>query len=104
MSPISIRLAPSGSGELCRSILAELPEWFGLPESNAAYERLAEAGPAWIARLVGQDIGLMVLKPHFADALEIELIIVQPARHRGGEAGRWSSRQWRRRGQRVAAS
>jgi GNAT superfamily N-acetyltransferase len=87
MSPISIRLAPSGSGELCRSILAELPEWFGLPESNAAYERLAEAGPAWIARLVGQDIGLMVLKPHFADALEIELIIVRPARHRGG-AGR----------------
>jgi GNAT superfamily N-acetyltransferase len=82
-----IRHAPSGSGAICKSILAELPEWFGIPESNAAYERLAEAGPAWVARLDGQDIGLMVLKPHFTDALEIELIAVRPAHHRSG-AGR----------------
>ena len=84
---IEIRHAPSGSGGICRSILAELPEWFGIPESNTAYKRLAETGPAWIARLDGGDIGVMVLKPHFAGTLEIELLAVRPARHRGG-AGR----------------
>ncbi|HXQ09565.1 MAG TPA: GNAT family N-acetyltransferase [Caulobacteraceae bacterium] len=84
---IEIRLAPSGSGDLCQSILAELPEWFGIPESNAEYEHLAETGPAWVASLAGQDIGLMVLKPHFSDTLEIELLAVRAARHRGG-AGR----------------
>jgi GNAT superfamily N-acetyltransferase len=81
---IEIRLAPSGSGDLCRSILDELPEWFGLPESNAAYAQLAEAGPAWIASTEGDDVGLMVLKRHFEATLEIELIAVRPARHRGG--------------------
>jgi GNAT superfamily N-acetyltransferase len=84
---ITIRLAPSGSGAICQSILAELPEWFGIPESNTAYAHRAEAGPAWIARLDGQDVGLMVLKPHFDDTLEIELLAVRRARHRGG-AGR----------------
>jgi GNAT superfamily N-acetyltransferase len=84
---IEIRLAPSGSGAVCHSILAELPEWFGIPASNAEYERLAEVGPAWLAFEEGHAIGLMVLKPHFADTLEIELLAVRPARHRGG-AGR----------------
>ncbi len=84
---ITLQLEPAGSGAVCRSILAELPEWFGLPESNAAYERTAEAGPAWLAAEDGQAIGLMLLKPHFADALEIELLIVRQGHHRAG-AGR----------------
>jgi GNAT superfamily N-acetyltransferase len=83
----TLQLEPAGSGAICRSILAELPEWFGLPESNAAYEQAAEAGPAWLVRQDSQAIGLMLLKPHFADALEIELLIVRPGRHRAG-AGR----------------
>ena len=44
-----IILRPAGSGAVCASILAELPQWFGLAESNANYARLAEEGPAWIA-------------------------------------------------------
>jgi GNAT superfamily N-acetyltransferase len=84
---IEIRLAPSGSGALCRSTLAELPEWFGMPESNAEYERLAEEGPAWLALQGGQAVGLMLLKPHFADTLEVEFMAVRPAYHRSG-AGR----------------
>jgi GNAT superfamily N-acetyltransferase len=84
---IILKLEPAGSGAICRSILAQLPEWFGLPESNAAYERTAEAGPAWLALQDGQGVGLMLLKPHFADALEIELLIVRRELHRAG-AGR----------------
>jgi GNAT superfamily N-acetyltransferase len=78
---VEIRLAPSGSGAICNSILAELPEWFGVAESNAEYARHAEAGPAWLAI---EDVGIMLLKPHFADTLEIELLAVRPTRHRRG--------------------
>jgi GNAT superfamily N-acetyltransferase len=83
----AIELRPAGSGAICRSILAELPHWFGLPASNAEYEQLAEAGPAWIALDDREAIGLMVLKPHFEDTLEIELLAVRAALHRRG-AGR----------------
>jgi N-acetylglutamate synthase-like GNAT family acetyltransferase len=80
----SIELRPAGSGAICRSILTELPHWFGLPASNAEYEQLAETGPAWVALDDHDAIGLMVLKPHFEDTLEIELLAVRPALHRRG--------------------
>ena len=79
-----ITFRPAGSGAVCASILAELPEWFGLPQSNASYARLADDGPAWIAEVDGEAAGLMVLKPHFDTAVEIELMAVRPGRHRSG--------------------
>ncbi len=81
---LDIHLAPAGSGAICESILAELPEWFGLPESNAAYAARAEEGPAWIADRAGTPVGLMLLKPHFAETVEIELLAVRAALHRSG--------------------
>ena len=83
----TLQLEPAGSGAICRSILAELPEWFGLAQSNAAYELTADAGPAWLAVQDGQAIGLMLLKSHFTEALEIELLIVRRDSHHTG-AGR----------------
>jgi GNAT superfamily N-acetyltransferase len=73
-----------GAGALCRSILDQLPEWFGIPESNADYARLADEGPAWLAVDGGEVVGLMLLKPHFETAVEVYLLAVVPARHRGG--------------------
>jgi GNAT superfamily N-acetyltransferase len=73
-----------GAGALCRSILDQLPEWFGIPESNADYARLADEGPAWLAVDDGEVVGLMLLKPHFETAVEIYLLAVVPARHRSG--------------------
>jgi GNAT superfamily N-acetyltransferase len=78
---------PSGSGAICHSILATIPDWFGMPASNAEYERLAETGPAWLAVEQGDVAGLMLLKRHFATALEIYFIAVERSRHRQG-AGR----------------
>jgi GNAT superfamily N-acetyltransferase len=75
---------PTGSGAICRSILAELPEWFGIPASNAEYEHVAETGPAVLAVKDGEAVGLMLLKPHFETALEIWLMAVRPSRHRHG--------------------
>src|SRR5579872_6132636 len=78
---------PSGSGAICASILAELPEWFGLPASNAEYAHRAETAPAWLAIDNGEVVGLMLLNDHFGETIEIHLIAVRPARHRHG-AGR----------------
>jgi GNAT superfamily N-acetyltransferase len=84
---ISIELHPAGSGAICRAILAELPEWFGLPASNAEYEQLAETGPAVVALDGDGPVGLMLLKDHFGETMEIYFLAVRRDRHRGG-AGR----------------
>lgn len=73
-----------GSGAICRAILAELPDWFGIPQSNAHYERFAEAGPAWLAIADGEAVGVMLLKPHFDTAVEVYLLAVRKSRHRAG--------------------
>jgi GNAT superfamily N-acetyltransferase len=73
-----------GAGAICRSILDQLPEWFGIPQSNADYARVADEGPAWLAVDNGEAVGVMVLKPHFATTVEIYVLAVVPARHRAG--------------------
>ena len=73
-----------GSGAICRAILATIGDWFGMPASNAEYERLAEQGPAWLAVDDGEAVGLMLLKRHFATTLEVYFIGVRRDRHRLG--------------------
>ncbi len=85
---ITLETRPSGSGAECKAILATIPDWFGMPASNAEYERLAESGPAMLALDdAGRPIGLMLLKRHFDSALEVYFIAVERSRHRQG-AGR----------------
>jgi GNAT superfamily N-acetyltransferase len=79
-----VTLRPAGSGAACASILAEIPEWFGMPESNANYARLAEEGPAYVVEIDGAVEGLMILKPHFESAVEVYFLAVRPGRHRNG--------------------
>jgi GNAT superfamily N-acetyltransferase len=81
---ISIQHRPAGSGAISHTILAGLPEWFGLPASNAEYEHLAETGPAWLALDDGEPVGLMLLKDHFGETLEIYFLAVRRDRHRAG--------------------
>jgi GNAT superfamily N-acetyltransferase len=78
---------PAGSGGICQAILATIPEWFGLPASNAKYEGLAETGPAVVALDGDEPVGLMLLKRHFGTTLEVYFLAVRRDRHRGG-AGR----------------
>jgi ribosomal protein S18 acetylase RimI-like enzyme len=84
---LSIEHRRAGSGAICREILAGLADWFGLPASNAEYEHLAETGPAWLALDDGDPVGLMLLKDHFGETLEIYFLAVRRDRHRAG-AGR----------------
>ena len=73
-----------GAGAICRTILDQLPDWFGIPESNADYARLADEGPAWLAIDDGEVVGVMLLTRRFESAVEIHLLAVVPARHRSG--------------------
>lgn len=67
---------------ICRDLLAALPDWFGLPESNARFEREARDLPMWVARLGNQAIGFATLHRHFPATAELHLIAVDPAHHR----------------------
>jgi ribosomal protein S18 acetylase RimI-like enzyme len=81
---MTLNIVHRTAGADCASILAELPEWFGLPESNAAYAELATSEPAWVAEEGAAALGLMVLKDHGFDAIEIYLLAVRPALHNKG--------------------
>lgn len=81
---MSVEIVRRAAGVDCAAILAELPEWFGIPESNAAYAAHAEAEPTWVAEEAGQAVGLMCLVDHGFSAVEIHLLAVRPHDHRRG--------------------
>ena len=84
---IEIEHRAGGSGAICETILASLPEWFGIAESNAAYARAAEEGPAWLALDGDEAVGLMILRRHPDAAAENWLLAVRRER-RGDGVGR----------------
>jgi GNAT superfamily N-acetyltransferase len=65
---------------LCESILRELPEWFGIEDSTAAYVRDVAELPTFAA---GED-AFLALKMHTPRAAEVYVMGVRPARHRQG--------------------
>lgn len=81
---IQISRRPAGSGGTCASILSDLPEWFGQPQSNANYARVAEEGPAFVVERNGQPAAIMILKDHFDSAVEVYLLGVRPGLHHQG--------------------
>ena len=81
---MTLTLVRRPAGADCASILADLPEWFGIPASNAAYAEAAERGPSWVAQDAGRAVGLMVLTDTGFSALDIHLLAVRRDRHRQG--------------------
>ena len=73
----------------CRTLLDSLPEWFGLPEANAAYElglgpgRTVVACDA-VASSGGTIIGVVDTVWHQPTSAEINLLAVQRSRRRSG--------------------
>jgi GNAT superfamily N-acetyltransferase len=82
--PVGLRIDETGSGPLCREILATLPTWFGLPESVARYVAEADANPTVVATRDGGDVGLLSLVVHTPYAAEISVMGVRPEHHRRG--------------------
>jgi ribosomal protein S18 acetylase RimI-like enzyme len=71
-------------GQICREILTDLPEWFGIPEALEAYVRDAETLPMLGYRLDGAVVGFVSVKPHTPHAAEVHVLGVKRAWHRNG--------------------
>ncbi len=73
-----------GFGEACRALIAALPEWFGIPESNAAYLHNLALLPSWVACAGEQLVGAATLEQHSPASFEVHFMAVHPAFHRRG--------------------
>ena len=72
---VQLELRPSASGEVCRRILGELPEWFGIPESNQDYIDKADSYPTVVAI-----DGMGVL---YREGDDVHRVLIPFARERG---------------------
>jgi GNAT superfamily N-acetyltransferase len=81
MAPEVVRRHDS---EAVRSILASVPEWFGIPEANAAYVEDAGRLPSYLAMDGDDVVGVALVAEHFSQTRELHLIAVRRDRHRQG--------------------
>lgn len=69
----------------CRTLTALLPDWFAIPEANAAYADGIAARDCFGAFAEGGAcVGLIALRPHFDRVLEVWWLAVDPGWHRRG--------------------
>ena len=67
-----------------RQLLEGLPDWFGEPSAIEEYVADAARMPNYFARAGEDVIGVLLLRRHFAESAEIQLIAVDRAWHRRG--------------------
>jgi GNAT superfamily N-acetyltransferase len=79
-----IRPIEQGDIAACQALLARLPSWFGIPESNAGYIDSLHRLPAWVAVDGGRVVGFVALLSHTPQSAEISVMAVDPDRHRDG--------------------
>lgn len=85
MTPeIQVRVQEHGSGEICRSVLASLPTWFGIPESVEDYVAKANEHPTVVATVDGDDLGILTMVVHTPYAAEVYAMGIRPEHHRHG--------------------
>lgn len=87
-------MTPAGAFEVVRvdgcsaeaaEILAELPEWFGRPESTQEYVAAAGRLPGYLVRSAdGRAVGFVVIERRFAASAEVHVMAVRRAWHRRG--------------------
>ena len=70
--------------EQCAALLATIPEWFGIPESNAVYLRNLASMPSWLALAGEEVVGAITLEQHFAESFEVHFMAVRRDHHRRG--------------------
>ena len=75
---------PAEKQRIASSVLADLPEWFGIPESVEAYVRESLQLPFYAARLDGEDVGFIALKETSPSTAELCVMGVRKTYHRRG--------------------
>jgi len=84
MSDVRIVPFEASFNEPCKALIAALPAWFGLPDSNAAYLRNLSLLPSWVAIVASQVVGAITLEQHFPASFEVHFMAVRPEYHRRG--------------------
>jgi GNAT superfamily N-acetyltransferase len=79
-----IRPLAAGDIAACAQVLSRLPQWFGLPDANAAYIASLERLPGFVAVVDGGIVGFAAVDRTAPGAAEITVMAVDPARHRSG--------------------
>lgn len=75
----------SGDRDAVRTILEDLPQWFGRPDATEAYVTAADKLPNYVAITpAGEQIGVVLVEQHFPETAEIHLMAVKRAWHRQG--------------------
>lgn len=76
--------SPDRREEIAGQILAALPDWFGLPESTAAYVRESRSQPFWADVLDGAARGFLAMKETSPYTAELAVMGILPDCHRQG--------------------
>lgn len=84
--PAGVRVVRSRDPEAVGRILATLPEWFGIPESNRHYVEAAASMASYLAVLHDDVVGVLLTTTHFEPAAEVYLMAVDAA-YRGAGIG-----------------
>ena len=79
-----MRVQTTGAGPTCRTILATLPQWFGLSESVEDYVSVADHSTTVIASHGPDDVGFLTLILHSPVSVEIYVMGITPEHHRQG--------------------
>ena len=70
--------------QACADLIAALPDWFGIPEANAAYLESLNKYPSWVAIKDNKVVGVITLTELFHGSFEIHFLAVHPGYHRHG--------------------
>ena len=74
----------TGGGSACAELLVTVPHWFGIPDSNDEYRRVAERWPTLVATENGRAVGFLTVVRHSPHAAEVHVMAVRPELHRKG--------------------
>jgi ribosomal protein S18 acetylase RimI-like enzyme len=83
-SELRIDVHLHGAGSWCRSLLEQLPTWFGVPASVEDYVATADRHPTLVASLGREIVGILTVVKHFPYTAEIFVMAVLPEHHRQG--------------------
>lgn len=81
---MKIRLITKGREAICRDLLSQLPEWFGIQSALDAYAQHASRSVMFVAEVEGCVVGFVSLAEHFERNCEIHSMGVLPDQHRQG--------------------
>jgi GNAT superfamily N-acetyltransferase len=81
---VVLRLEVAGAGAVCRAILAELPQWFGIPAAVEEYVAFCDRSTTIVASVGKRDVGFLGIARHSVHSAEVHVMGVLPDYHRRG--------------------